>query len=152
LEQGKEVKYLRIFSLSLTLLSLNACRTDGVFVKETPLNISETRTAIAAVVGQPRLVDKSGRHLDSKYFDKNEKLMSSPERGHERRSAHITIVGDRRPYDIEVQVFIENLSENGDYEKAGEDPIIAKNIADRIKKQLYQSLDESNPIDALRSF
>ena len=141
-----------LFGLSLIVLSLNACRTDGVFVKETPLNISETRKSIVAVIGEPRFVSKDGRELDSNYYDKKGRPITAMESAKERLHSRIIILGDRRPYDLEVQVVVEARDENGQFEAVDKDDAMAKPLAEKIKKELYQSLDESNLIDDFRSF
>lgn len=141
-----------LLALSYILLSLNACRSDGVFLKETPMNLSETRKAIVAVIGEPRLISKDGRELFSEYYNKKEQPIANMDSAKKRFSSHIKILGDRRPYDLEVEVLIEARDSEGQFQVTDRDDAMAAPLAEKIKKELYQSLDERNLIDDFRSF
>lgn len=128
------------------------CRTDGIIVRETPLSISETRKAIVTVIGEPRAVSGNGRELYSKYYDKKGQPIERMELAKERFASHVIILGDRRPYDIEVEVLVEERDEDGRFQVVEKDEDMAHPLADKIKKTLYQSLDSRNLIDDFRSF
>lgn len=134
------------------ILALAGCRSDGVFVKETPMNLSETRKAIVAAIGEPRLVSKNGRELYSECYNKKEQPIERMESAKERFSSHISILGDRRPYDLEVEVLVEERDDDGHFQVVDKDDSMAAPLAEKIKKELYQSLDERNLIDDFRSF
>ncbi len=70
----------------------------------------------------------------------------------ERYSTRVTILGDRRPYDIQVQVLIEDRDDEGGFELTDRDDDKAATLADKIKKALNQSRDTRNIIDDFRSF
>jgi hypothetical protein len=139
--------------MSLFFVSLLACQSDGVFLRDTPLNISETRKAIASVMGQPRATSENGREMVSKYYDRKgnrdeEALKSS----RERLSTHTTILGDRRPYDIQVEVVVEIRDHDGKFQVVERDEGRAEKIAKEIQKALVQSRDNRNLIDDFRAY
>jgi hypothetical protein len=70
----------------------------------------------------------------------------------ERFYSHITILGDRRPYDIQVEVLIEARDQDGSFEMVDRDDEKAAVLADKIRKALNQSRDSRNVIDDFRSF
>lgn len=144
-------KLLGIFIVGYALL-LSSCRTGGVVLRETPLNISETRKGIVSIIGEPRSVSENGRELVSKYYDKKGKEITKMDMARERYSTRVTILGDRRPYDIQVQVMIEDRDADGGFVYTDRDDDKAAEIAEKIKKALNQSRDTRNVIDDFRSF
>ena len=135
------------------LFLLNGCQTDGVYLRETPLGASETRKAIVSVIGEPRTTSDNGRELTSRYQNKNGSFDDGSKVLKERRYTVVTILGDRRPYDIHVGVVVEKkFKENGKFETAGPDDGLAQEMADKIKKALHQSLEKRNIIDDFRAF
>lgn len=128
-----------------------ACASmEGVFLRETPLNISETRKAIVAIIGDPQSTSANGREIVSKPHDKNLLPLSDDTRL--RYVSKFIILGDRRPYDIQVIVNREIMNDNFEFEKVGEDESLANRLADRLTKQLNQSRNNRNIIDDFRSF
>ncbi len=131
---------------------LSSCRTGGVMLKETPLNASETRKIITTVIGEPRSVSQNGRELDSDYYDKKNNLIVKMDMARERFYTHVTVLGDRRPYDVQVEVLIERRGEHGRFELVDRDDGRAAVIAEKIRIALNQSRDSRNVIDDFRSF
>ncbi|MDG0814873.1 hypothetical protein [Bdellovibrio svalbardensis] len=144
-------RLLSLFICSSALL-LSSCRTGGIVLRETPLNVSETRKVIVSVIGEPRMVSENGREMASKYYDKKGKEIAKMDMAKERYSTRVTILGDRRPYDIQVQVLIEDRDTEGGFELTDRDDDKAAAIAEKIKKALNQSRDSRNVIDDFRSF
>lgn len=132
---------------------LTGCQTQGVVLRDTPLNISETRKAIVSVIGQPRTTSENGREMVSKYYDrkgtKDEEQMKTVR---ERFSTHITILGDRRPYDIQIEVVVEIRDHDGKYQVVERDEARAQAISIEIQKALVQSRDNRNLIDDFRAY
>jgi hypothetical protein len=138
---------------SLLFIALVGCQTDGVVLHDTPLNISETRIAVARVMGQPRLTSENGREMVSKYYDrKGNSDEDVIKKGRERLSTHIIILGDRRPYDIQVEVVVEIRDHEGKYQVVERDEARADKVAKDIKKALVQSRDNRNLIDDFRPY
>lgn len=144
-------KFLFVFVLVLTAL-LSSCTTGGVILRETPLNVSETRKVIVTIIGEPRLVSENGRDLYSKYYDKKDREITKMNMAKERYSTQITILGDQRPYDVQVQVLVENRDGEGGFELTDHDDERAAIISEKLKKALHQSRNGRNIIDDFRSF
>ena len=134
------------------LLFLSGCRTGGVILRETPLNVSETRRVVVSIIGEPRSVSQNGRELESKYYDKKNMTLEKMDMERERYYTHVTILGDRRPYDVQVEVLIEARVEDGRFELADRDDGRAAVVAEKIRVALNQSRDNRNVIDDFRSF
>lgn len=132
----------------------SGCTTTGVVLHETPLNISETRKSIVSVIGEPRSVSENGREMLSYYYDKkgNEIAKGNMDMAKERYYTHITILGDRRPYDIQVEVLIQDRDSEGGFDTTDRDDDKAAVLAEKIRKALNQSRDSRNIIDDFRSF
>lgn len=123
------------------------CETTGVLIQETPLNISETRKVISSVIGQPRIVSQNGRELTSRFFDRNGRYPDNIEKAKERLQTVVTVLGDRRPYTIKVEVLVEVKLQEDVYELSDRDDKMAEKLAARIKEALYQSQMNRNVID-----
>ena len=143
---------IKALGISVLLVLLSSCQTTGVFLRETPLSISETRRAVVAVVGEPRSMSQNGREIISQYYDKKSRNIEKMDIARERLYTRVTILGDRRPYDIQVEVFIENRDSGGEFIRFDQDNSRAKLIAEKIEKALHQSRDSRNVIDDFRSF
>ncbi|UYL10505.1 hypothetical protein B9G69_007945 [Bdellovibrio sp. SKB1291214] len=131
---------------------LAGCQTTGVMLRDTPLNISETRKVIVSVVGEVRDVSENGRELFSKYYDRKGNPIQSMDMAKERYYSHLIVLGDRRPYDISVDVIIEARDSDGTWELVDHDDHKSAVLADKLKKALNQSRDSRNVIDDFRSF
>lgn len=145
------MKYLAFFFVLSASIIMSGCRT-GIILRETPLGVSESRIAIVTVIGEPRQLTPDGRELFSKFYDKKGNLISRLEMANERFYTLVSILGDRRPYDIQVEVVIEHRGEDGKFTFAEKDDAKARLIAEKIKKALNQSLGNRNVIDDFRSF
>lgn len=144
-------KFLCLFIIFATLI-VSGCQTGGIVLRETPLNISGTRKSVVSVIGEPRTLSENGRELFSKYYDKKGKDIAKMNMVRERYYTHVTILGDRRPYDIQVEVVLEGRVSDEHFELIQKDDDKAATIAEKIKKVLNQSRDNRNIIDDFRSF
>lgn len=139
-------------SLLLSLTALVGCQTDGVMLHETPLAISETRRCIVTVIGEPRITSENGRELFSKFYDRKGVMDDKSKTNRERLFTHITILGDRRPYDIQIEVVVEIRDKEGAYQVVEKDDARAEKIAKDIQKALVQSRDNRNVIDDFKPY
>lgn len=128
-----------------------SCTHRGVMIEETPLGISETRKVITSVIGIPRSISENGRELYSQYFDRKGRV-DEFKNARERLYSVVTILGERRPYNIEVVVNIQNREVNGQFYEAGHDERRAVELAEKIRKALNESRDNRNIIDDFRPF
>ncbi|UXR65692.1 hypothetical protein EZJ49_05450 [Bdellovibrio bacteriovorus] len=140
-----------LFVFLMTVL-LSSCRTGGVILRETPLNLSETRRVVMSVIGEPRTVSQNGREMTSRFYDKKGSNIEKMDMAKERFYTHVTILGDRRPYDVQVQVLVEGRNEDGGFDLLDRDDERAAPIAEKLRQTLNQSRDSRNVIDDFRSF
>lgn len=141
----------RFFLCLILVIGFSGCQTRGFLLRETPLGLSETRRAIASVIGVPKSVSSNGRELISFPHDRIGRRLDDNSQVTDRNFTHIIILGDRRPYDIQVQVFVEKKkSENGRFEVTDQDLGLSEKVAKRIKEALYQSHNNRNIIDDFR--
>ena len=134
------------------IFQLSACVTEGIYRREVPGSASDVRKAIVSVIGDPRSTNYNGRELLSRFHDKEGNYEEPIKSAKERRFTRVSIHGDRRPFDIQVEVVIERKSIEGEFEPAATDDAQANDIADRINKALHQSLDKRNILDDFRAF
>lgn len=143
---------LSLLFVFLATVLLSSCRTGGVVLRETPLNLSETRRVVMSVIGEPRSVSQNGREMTSRYYDKKGSNIEKMDMAKERFYTHVTILGDRRPYDVQVQVLVEGRNEDGSFDLRDRDDDRAAPIAEKLRQALNQSRDSRNVIDDFRSF
>jgi hypothetical protein len=148
------MKKLSIAFATLAATLIIGCQTtrEGYYIEEQKSSIDDLRSAINNTTGNKyRFVRKDGREFISQYFSKKKQDESfNPLSSNERLYAHFIIWGDRRPYDIQVRVFIEKKAQSG-YDLVGEDAAKEKEIADTIVEHL-KSLGKRNAIDDFRPF
>jgi|GEM_PF-859246 len=144
--------FLKGFIFSLMGFFLGCQTSKGTIIKETPLLLEQTRKVIVSVIGEPRGVTENGRDFYSSYFDKKEVPLLSDEQPLFRYYTFVSIRGDRRPYDIIVDVIKEKKISEKKYELNDHDETLAKRVANKIKQMLNQSRDKRNVIDDFRPF
>ena len=140
-----------LFFLWIALL-LSGCQTTGVLLRETPLSLTETRRVITIVIGEPQGVSQNGREITSKYYDRKNKTLEKMDMVRERYYTMVRALGDRRPYDVQVEVLVEGRTPEGAWEQTDRDDDRAAVIAEKIRIALHQSRDNRNVIDDFRSF
>jgi hypothetical protein len=146
------MKKLFVGSFLFSMLLLSGCRTGGVVLRETPLGISETRKAVVTVIGEPRNMSQNGREMFSQYYDRKGAGIAKMDMIRERYYTHVTVLGDRRPYDVQVEVLVEGRTPEGTFELSHRDDAKAATVAEKIRAALNQSRDNRNVIDDFRSF
>jgi len=140
------------FLILTSLLAITGCQTSGVMLRETPLNVSETRRAVVSVIGQPRITSENGRELLSNFYDRKGHSDEKSKSLRERLYTHVTVLGDRRPYDIQIEVVVEIRDQDGVYQVVEHDDARAEKIALDVQKALVQSRDNRNIIDDFRPY
>lgn len=115
-------------------------------------SINEIRQQIKSLVGNFKSVSRNQRELVSGYFaERSDDGNFDPENSKVRLWARFTILGDRRPYDIEIQVFREQKVK-GKYQLVGPDTRMGKKLVEELKVKLSESLENRNIIDDFRVF
>lgn len=149
--------YFRALILTLAI-HIGGCATPGA-VRLEGQNIPLTQLQRAAIGSLPqgkRRVSVNGREMFSNHFvlkrGRYEKARGSEKH---RYLAHVLVLGDRRPYTIEVVVYKEQRGHakiNQSYHRVGIDKGIARVILRRIQKLLSKRREDLNIIDDFRVF
>ncbi len=79
-------------------------------------------------------------------------MLEGLKKAKERRFAHVTILGERRPYDILVNVVVESQVTETAYEASDTDDELSEALAKAIKSELLKSLENRNMIDDFNAF
>jgi hypothetical protein len=135
--------------LSVVLsLQFFGCQTTGYFITDSNLPVAETRKAATAVIGPPRLVSLNGRELVSVYHDNKFQSLAEDAKAKFRFYTKVTILGARRPYEINIQVFKEELDpDSRQFVTVGLDDGLSQKRAIEIKKAHNYSLEKNQSID-----
>lgn len=145
------MKMAKIIILITTLLFLG-CQTPGYYITESPLQLPEIRKAVNAVIGKPRQVSLNGRDMISEYH--NYKFQPLEEEGKkDRYQTKVSILGPRRPYDINVIVSYEQFDAvRKIYVKPIVDEGLSRQRTIAIKKALNLSLERQSGFDGDKPF
>lgn len=135
------------------LLNLTGCATGTVSIDELNMSLVELhQIATSALPLGKRLESPNGREFYSSYFVVRNGEYKEVEGSSSRGYAIISVLGDRRPYKIEVAVIIETKNSGGEFNKSGYDERLARVISRRIQKILYKRRDDRNIVDDFRIF
>ncbi len=100
-----------------------------------------------------RQISTNGREFYSDFFVvKRDGRLQEAESAPVREQVRVSILGDRRPYDLLVKVAVETLNNNGEYQTVRFDKGLARVITRRIQKTLHERLEHRNSIDDFRAF
>lgn len=124
---------------------------SGHLITESQHSIAEIRNAILFISGTPRSVSENQREYTSAYFSRKKDPRFDPLKARERLYAKFTILGDRRPYDIQVRVYVEERVDGG-YDDVGLDDELSDQVANELKLRLSRGREERNAIDDMRVF
>lgn len=133
------------------LLLVSGCASSTYIIDSQNYSLGELKKILIGLTGEPRKVSENQRTLYSRYFSRKNDPKFDPEKSAERLYAKIAILGDRRPYDVEVQVIIEAKDEKN-YVDEGPDEIETNKLGRDIKIRLNQSREDRNVIDDFRAF
>ena len=140
---------------ALSFLFLVSCATKGA-VSIPDLNRPMADLQRIAAKSLPlglRKQSANGREFFSHYFETKNRKFQMAQRGGERRYAHILVLGDRRPYKIDVVVHLERVDpKTKTYVEVGADLRLAKVIRQRIAQHLSKRREDLNFIDDFRVF
>ena len=146
------LNYFLYFGLAFGFqVALVGCASSAARVEEQNHSLSSIRKVIEAVIGQPRSVSSNQRVYLSEYYGRKTDKNFDENKSKIRNYTRISIIGDRRPYDIDVDVIVEQ--KNGrTYEEIGTDEKLSTEVAESLKSKLHQGLDGRNVIDDFRVF
>ncbi len=141
----------KLLALGAVFISLVGCQT-GVFIRESPAAMTDIRKAFVVIFGEPRSTSYNGQELISKFHDKRNRIEEGLDKAKTRYFTKLTILGDRRPFQIKVEVFQEVKISGQQYEVIDEDIDMARKTAQKLEDVLNQSLKNRNVIDDFRAF
>ena len=133
-----------------------SCTHGGIRFEDLDLPLTEIQKAV--VDGLPlgkRAISENSREIFSEYFVMIENKPRPAGRLKVRYYAHIYILGDRRPYQVEGLVrkqVKESIEGIHDYADAGIDEELTKIVMANVKAKLIKSRDERNIVDDFRVF
>ena len=142
----------------LFAINLSGCSTRAIIIKEQNRSLRVIQRIIQTnMPSGVRIVSSNSREYSSDYFAVGKDSHFNPSQSQYRSFAKVIILGDRRPYEISVQVYVEqrvdqNKETNGDYHIVGTDRKATEKIAKLIEDELDKSRAEMNVIDDFRPF
>ena len=142
---------MKVFLAAIFLIFTTGCQT-GIFINESPAAMTDIRKAFVGIFGEPRTANYNGQILISQFHDKRNRVDPELATAKSRYFTQLSILGDRRPYKIKIEVFYEARVAPQEYEIIGEDTDMAQKTADKIQEVLNQSLKGRNVIDDFRAF
>lgn len=153
---------LRAFVIFISFATLGCATLQGhhpeaLLIEEVNWPLTEIRQVITGLLpGGPRAVSPNGRELQSRHFlvDRNGGYKEAAD-ALERYFAHILILGDRRPYSVEILVTHEKRVLRGNqftYVVTGYDKRLAKNLERKMRAELTKRREDRNIIDDFRVY
>ncbi|MBL7544563.1 MAG: hypothetical protein JNL11_12170 [Bdellovibrionaceae bacterium] len=142
----------KIIFLVLLSAFVLGCAGPAAMISDSNVSLTETRKAIVKLYGEPRELSQNGREVLTGFMDKRGRVIDSAKKARERRFAHIKILGERRPYDVHVDVIVQAQLDDGSYDTVGDDERLANIIAADLKRELLKSLENRNIIDDFNAF
>lgn len=139
-------------------LFLVGCTTPGaVLIKDQNLSLGYLQKVVQiSLPAGKRKSSTNAREYYSNYFVFVRGKFRPVQKTSRRFFTKVTILGDRRPYSIEVMVIkeqrVKSSSGGYDYIKAGLDLRLAKYISRMIKKELFERRNDRNFVDDFRVF
>jgi hypothetical protein len=138
---------------AVAMLLLVSCAVAGVTSDNLDYSLLDIQKAIGGVVPVGIQQQESERVFDSKYFRLPYSKKIEPVRKDDqaRGAAQFRVLGDRRPYNVEVRVITEEKDSKGEWSDNGQDQGLARVLAVQIQDYLAKH-KEKNLIDHFRAF
>lgn len=136
------------------LLVVAACTTATVSTAELDYSSSDIQKAIVNTLGVGLQPAESSERIYTSYpfrvpLGKRGEAVKDDDLV--RATAKVAVIGDRRPYVIDVTVFVDEKDDTGRWESVGKDQRLARQLADQIQDYLARHKDK-NVIDHFRVF
>jgi hypothetical protein len=146
------LNYNNWFILFFFITTVTGCQTSSYRIENQSGSINQIIQAIKSSIGEPRKISENRRVYYSEYFNSEaEPIDIKKQTPRTRYYAKISILGDRRPYDIETKVIRESLK-NKLYAEDSVDVELSEQLKENIKFKLNKSLEEQNILDDFRVF
>ena len=132
------------------LAIIGGCATQGHYVRDMNRSMSDIQVAVKNLYGiQSKSDDDKILYTPPLKRDPSDTTPENKMR--ERLIARIVIMGDRRPYDILVQVYLERKV-RGNWVEVGLDEDLSRDFSREISRELIESRENRNVIDDFRAF
>ena len=132
----------------LALFLLGCQTTPGVVISESMLPIKQSRIVIASVIGEARVISQNGREISSHFHDRKFKYLDVTPKTAERLYTKVIILGARRPYDISVEVHVQQRDpDTKAFQDIGLDDKLAAAQAKAVLQALNLSQEKAQVID-----
>lgn len=129
---------------------MSGCVTQGHYIRDMNRSMSDIQTAVRNLYGiQSKSDDEKILYTPPLKKDPNDTTPENKMR--ERVIGRIVIVGDRRPYDVLVQVYLERKQRNT-WVEVGLDEFLSEEFSKELNKELIESRENRNVIDDFRAF
>jgi hypothetical protein len=132
-------------------VSMPSVQVEGL---NRPLADLQKIAARSLPLGQ-RKISSNGREFYSNYFVALAHEFKPADSLSNRNFAQILVLGDRRPYAIQVVVYREQFSNElsgGGYRTSGTDQTLAHVVLNKINRELNKRREDLNIIDDFRVF
>jgi hypothetical protein len=143
---------LRAFFFYLFVVILGAGCKSGAQLEEVNSSLKEIQRAAMQIIGKPRQMSSDSKEIMSQYRDSKGKTITNPEKVRERIYTAVYVLGDRRPFSIQVEVVHEMKNEIGQYVAIKKDDRSAEIISEKIKAELALSREGKSVLDDFKPF
>ena len=137
-------------------LVISGCASKGVIVDEVMLPLNTIKqVVVGALPNGLRDRSQNGRALTSNYYDPYNPLKERFDNARKRSQAEVFILGDHRPYSVQVLVHVERRRRTPKgrvYERVGRDKKAEEALGLRMKLRLSKAKGTRDFIDEFRPF
>ncbi len=139
--------------LLLATLWLAGCASGTISIDDVEMSVNDLhRIIVNSLPVRMRTETPNGREFYSEYFIPKGGDFEEVDGGPKRYVAHVEIIGDQKPYRVEVTVILERRVSEGHYEKDRSEEGIARVVTRHIQKGLHERREDRNVIDDFRVF
>lgn len=142
------------FQFVLLLLLVSCSDLDGTFVEKKGVNVS-TQSLIKAferATTGVRGKSANGREIVSRYQKPGSNSFDNAAGEKVRAYSRLLILGDRRPYTLQIQYVVEERTSSDGYEIIKYDDVAAKQTLKKVLDFLVNRPDQEDFIDDFKAF
>lgn len=139
-----------IFTILFFCLGV-ACTSTGDYIHAINRTVYDIRITVKSLYGIVSVSDNERELITGPLkVDPSDKTPSAQLKV--RAYARIVILGDRRPYDILVEAYIERRDRNGTFVEVGMSEGLSRELSQELHRALIESRENWNVIDDFRAF
>lgn len=128
------------------------CASGRPKVSSEDATVADIRRVLIEKFGGIKRDGSGGRILVTPPFHRDQKIVTFFEKPNVRYYARVFIIGDRLPYDLEVEVAVESKNET-DFVASGFDVQLAEEVLQDIKTRIKsRKQNRPNAIEEFRAF